>query len=82
MSLLAPYVMQVYGRDHEDAWSTLVLLLIASDSYALLTPLGEIFAAAGRMWLGFEQVWHGQRCLQYRLRSSFNGVRLAWPRHG
>ena len=53
MSLLAPYVMRIYGRDYKDAWPTLVVLLITSGIYALLTPIGEIIAAAGRMWLGF-----------------------------
>jgi O-antigen/teichoic acid export membrane protein len=53
MSLLAPYVMRIYGRDYRDAWPTLVVLFITSGIYALLTPIGEIIAAAGRMWLGF-----------------------------
>jgi O-antigen/teichoic acid export membrane protein len=53
MSLLAPYVMRIYGRDYKDAWPTLVVLLITSGVFALLTPVGEIIAAAGRMWLGF-----------------------------
>ena len=53
MSLLAPYVMRIYGRDYRDAWPTLIVLLITSGIYALLTPIGEIIAAAGRMWLGF-----------------------------
>ena len=53
LSLLAPYVMRIYGRDYKDAWPTLIVLLITSGIYALLTPVGEIIAAAGRMWLGF-----------------------------
>ena len=53
MSLLAPYVMRIYGREYRDAWPTLVILLITSGIYAALTPIGEIIAAAGRMWLGF-----------------------------
>src|SRR5215472_9428764 len=53
MSLLAPYVMRIYGRDYKDAWPTLVILLITSGVYALLTPVGEMIAAAGRMWIGF-----------------------------
>jgi O-antigen/teichoic acid export membrane protein len=53
LSLLAPYVMRIYGRDYKDAWPTLVVLLVTSGIYALLTPVGEIIAAAGRMWLGF-----------------------------
>src|SRR5215472_3828287 len=53
MSLLAPYVMRIYGREYKDAWPTLVVLLITSGIYALLTPVGEMIAAAGRMWLGF-----------------------------
>lgn len=53
MSLLAPYVMRIYGRDYKDAWPTLVVLLITSGVYALLTPVGEMIAAAGRMWIGF-----------------------------
>lgn len=53
MSLLAPYVMLIYGRDYRDAWPTLVVLLITSGIYALLTPIGEVIAASGRMWIGF-----------------------------
>ena len=53
LSLLAPYVMRIYGRDYKDAWPTLIVLLVTSGIYALLTPVGEIIAAAGRMWLGF-----------------------------
>jgi O-antigen/teichoic acid export membrane protein len=45
--------MRIYGRDYKDAWPTLIVLLITSGIYALLTPVGEIVAAAGRMWLGF-----------------------------
>ncbi len=48
LSLLAPYVMRIYGRDYKDAWPTLVVLLITSGIYALLTPVGEIIAAAGQ----------------------------------
>jgi O-antigen/teichoic acid export membrane protein len=53
MSLLAPYVMLIYGRDYRDAWPTLVILLITSGIYAVLTPVGEIIAASGKMWIGF-----------------------------
>ena len=53
MSLLAPSVMRIYGREYKDAWPTLVVLLITSGIYASLTPIAEIIAAAGRMWLGF-----------------------------
>jgi O-antigen/teichoic acid export membrane protein len=53
MSLLAPYIMRIYGREYKDAWPTLIVLLITSGIYALLTPIGEIIAAAGRMWVGF-----------------------------
>jgi O-antigen/teichoic acid export membrane protein len=45
--------MRIYGRDYTDAWPTLIVLLITSGIYALLTPVGEIIAAAGKMWLGF-----------------------------
>jgi len=53
LSLLAPYVMRIYGRDYKDAWPTLIVLLVTGGIFALLTPVGEIIAAAGRMWLGF-----------------------------
>jgi O-antigen/teichoic acid export membrane protein len=53
MSLFAPYVMRIYGREYQDAWPTLVVLLITSGIYALLAPVGEMIAAAGRMWWGF-----------------------------
>ena len=53
MSLLARYVMFIYGREYRDAWPTLVVLLITSGIYAVLTPVGEVIAASGQMWLGF-----------------------------
>jgi O-antigen/teichoic acid export membrane protein len=53
MSVLAPYVMRIYGRDYRDAWPTLIILLITSGIYAVLTPVGDIIAAAGKMWIGF-----------------------------
>jgi O-antigen/teichoic acid export membrane protein len=53
LSLFAPYVMRIYGRDYRDAWPTLIILLMTSGIYAVLTPVGDIIAAAGRMWVGF-----------------------------
>jgi O-antigen/teichoic acid export membrane protein len=53
MCFLAPYVMRIYGKEYKDAWPTLILVLITSGVYALLTPVGEIIIASGQMWLGF-----------------------------
>lgn len=53
MSLLSPLIMRLYGHEYRAAWPTLVAVIVTAGIYAILTPVGEVIAASGRMWLGF-----------------------------
>jgi O-antigen/teichoic acid export membrane protein len=52
MSALSPYIMGIYGREYHDAWPTLIPVLFTGTVFAILTPVGDVIAASGRMWLG------------------------------
>lgn len=51
--LLSPYIMKLYGESFESGWPTLVVVLLTAGLLAIQTPVGNILAASGRMWLGF-----------------------------
>lgn len=51
-SLASPWIMGIYGPDFQSAWPTLVVCLITAGLLAVQTPVGQIIAASGRMWLG------------------------------
>jgi O-antigen/teichoic acid export membrane protein len=50
--LVSPYIMMSYGEGFADAWPTLVAVLITAGLIGLELPVGQLFAASGRMWLG------------------------------
>jgi len=50
-SFASYHIMSFYGRDFADAWPTLVLVLVTAGIIAILTPVGQVLAASGRMWL-------------------------------
>lgn len=52
MSLFSPWIMHMYGQGYRDAWSTLIATVWAAAVIAILTPVGDVIAASGRMWLG------------------------------
>jgi O-antigen/teichoic acid export membrane protein len=52
ISLLSPYIMLIYGTEYRHASLTLVAVIMTSAIVAVLTPVGQIIAASGRMWLG------------------------------
>jgi O-antigen/teichoic acid export membrane protein len=51
-SLISPYIMASYGKDFASAWPTLIAVLLTAGLLALQTPVGQVIAASGRMWLG------------------------------
>lgn len=52
-SILSPYIMALYGDGFIQGWPTLVLVLLTSGMVALNSPVGQILAASGKMWIGF-----------------------------
>ena len=52
MSFLSPLVMRLYGRGYRDAWPTLIAVLATAGIMAVISPVGDVIAASGKMWLG------------------------------
>lgn len=52
MSALSPYIMTIYGPEYRDAWPTLIAVACTGAVFVILTPVGDVIAASGRMWLG------------------------------
>ena len=52
-SIASPYIMSLYGEGFGVGWPTLVIVLITAGLLAVQTPVGQIIAASGRMWIGF-----------------------------
>jgi O-antigen/teichoic acid export membrane protein len=50
--LLSPFIMKGYGKAFSHDWPTLIAVLLAAGLFTLQIPVGNIIAAAGRMWLG------------------------------
>lgn len=51
-SLASKLIMHAYGTGYEDAWLTLIVVLLTGALLAVQTPVGQFIAAANRMWLG------------------------------
>jgi O-antigen/teichoic acid export membrane protein len=50
--LASPWIMASYGTGFREAWPILVVVLVTAALLAVQTPVGQIIAASGRMWLG------------------------------
>lgn len=50
--LASPLIMAFYGPGFGEAWPTLVVVLFTAGILAIQTPVGQVIAASGRMWLG------------------------------
>jgi O-antigen/teichoic acid export membrane protein len=48
----SPYIMASYGTGFAGAWPTFVVVLSTAGVLAVLTPVGQLLAASGRLWLG------------------------------
>jgi O-antigen/teichoic acid export membrane protein len=53
IGVASPYIMGLYGEGFSSGWLTLVVIVITAGIVAVQTPVGQIIAASGRMWLGF-----------------------------
>jgi O-antigen/teichoic acid export membrane protein len=51
-AVASPYIMSWYGAGFAGAWPTLVVVLATAGVLAAMTPVAEVVAASGRMWLG------------------------------
>ncbi len=51
-SFASPFIMGLYGKSFEQGWTTLIVVLLTAGIVAVQTPVGEIIAASGRMWMG------------------------------
>ena len=47
------YAMRLYGESFRNGWLTLVVVLLTAALVTIQTPVGQIIAASGRMWIGF-----------------------------
>ncbi len=52
-SIASPYIMGLYGEGFRNGWPTLVVILLTTGLVAVQTPVGQIIAASGKMWIGF-----------------------------
>jgi O-antigen/teichoic acid export membrane protein len=50
--LVSPLIMASYGSGFREGWPVLVAVLVTAGFVAVQTPVGQIIAASGRMWLG------------------------------
>ena len=51
-SIASPFIMSLYGEGFNEGWPTLVVVLLTAGLLAVQTPVGQIIAASGRMWVG------------------------------
>jgi len=52
LSLFSPWVMRMYGSGYSQAWLTLIATVWTAAIMGVITPVGDVIAASGRMWLG------------------------------
>ncbi len=52
IGILSPWIMSQYGEGFRQGWPVLIMCLIYAGVLAVLTPVGNIIAASGRMWVG------------------------------
>ena len=53
VGIASPYIMNLYGAGFRSGWPTLVVVLLTAGLLTVQTPIGQIIAASGKMWLGF-----------------------------
>jgi len=52
LSVFSPWVMRMYGAGYGQAWLTLIVAVWTAAIMGIITPVGDVIAASGRMWLG------------------------------
>jgi O-antigen/teichoic acid export membrane protein len=50
--LASPHIMSFYGEGFRNGWPTLIVVLLTVGVLTIQTPVGQIIAASGRMWIG------------------------------
>jgi len=45
--------MSLYGAGFRSGWPTLVVVLLTTGLLSIQTPVGQIIAASGKLWIGF-----------------------------
>lgn len=50
--LASPLIMSSYGPGFTEGWPILVIVLTTAALLAVQTPVGQVIAASGRMWMG------------------------------
>jgi O-antigen/teichoic acid export membrane protein len=53
VSIVSPYIMNLYGESFRSGWPTLVVVLLTSGLLAVQISVAQIIAASGKMWAGF-----------------------------
>lgn len=51
LAFLSPWIMSLYGPEYRENWLVLVFVVAAALVSSLLTPIGHLIVATGRMWL-------------------------------
>jgi len=49
--LASPWIMASYGGDFVDGWPTLVVVLLTAGLLAVQSPVRQVIAASGRLWM-------------------------------
>ena len=52
-SIGSPYIMNSYGDTFKDGWPTLIVVLFTAALLSVQTPVGQVLAASGRVWVRF-----------------------------
>jgi len=53
ISILSPWIMRLYGSSYANSASTLVAVVLTAAIMGIISPVGDVIAASGRMWMGF-----------------------------
>ena len=53
ISIASPYIMGLYGDSFRDGGPTLIIVILTTVFVAIQTPVGQIIASSGKMWIGF-----------------------------
>jgi O-antigen/teichoic acid export membrane protein len=53
VSFLSPWIMRGYGESFVEGHWTVVLSVATAALSAMMTPVGHLISASGRMWIGF-----------------------------
>ena len=53
LSVAGPWIMRGYGESFVSGSTALVFSVCSAALYAMITPVGNLIAASGCMWIGF-----------------------------